>query len=263
MTVSLADIPADSFSVKRAVLFARLSAIAYEREIERALKEFRKLGCRDCEYYNRDDSQAWLLEFDTFRVLVFRGTEKDMDDIRTDLRAGFHPITDNGANVHSGFLTAFHRLSNEIGSDLIAQRSFPKPLFLTGHSLGGALALLAAEFYETCGYFPTAVYSFGTPRAGNEKFVELMDHIRKVPHFRLTNNRDVVPHVPPWFAGYRHQGENWHIDSRGNLSRRPAMVWRLLTFLRGLFGGGFSDHSINNYIARLSALTEGNPDHEQ
>ena len=64
-------------------------------------------------------------------------------------------------------------------------------MYFTGHSLGGALAILAATLIS-----PTrhgAVYTFGAPRVANYKFFFGL----KMPIFRVVNSADIVPRVPP------------------------------------------------------------------
>ena len=65
------------------------------------------------------------------------------------------------------------------------------PLFITGHSLGGALALLATKLVapDVTG----ACYTFGAPRVANYEYFRLL----KTPVYRIVNSSDVVPRVPP------------------------------------------------------------------
>ncbi len=74
-------------------------------------------------------------------VLAFRGTEKDSRDIKTDLNLRFYSA--NGAKVHTGFQQAFRRVAPAINEALTSLGAFK--LYITGHSLGGALALVAAR----------------------------------------------------------------------------------------------------------------------
>ena len=71
------------------------------------------------------------------------------------------------------------------------EQGAPLPLFITGHSLGGALALLATRLIapDVTG----ACYTFGAPRIGNYEFFRFI----KTPVYRVVNSADVVPRVPP------------------------------------------------------------------
>ncbi|KAG6467329.1 phospholipase A1-Ibeta2, chloroplastic-like [Zingiber officinale] len=95
---------------------------------------------------------------------------------------------------------------------------------MAGHSLGAALAVLAAE--EVAQRVPTppptAVFSFGGPRVGNRAFAERVE-ARGVKVLRAVNSRDVVPRVPPegGGAGYAHVGKELRLDSRTSPYLRP------------------------------------------
>ena len=67
----------------------------------------------------------------------------------------------------------------------------PLPLFITGHSLGGALALLATKLVAR--NVDGACYTFGAPRVGNYEYFRFI----KTPVFRIVNSSDIVPRVPP------------------------------------------------------------------
>ena len=95
-------------------------------------------------------------------------------------------------NVHPGFA----QLLDEVWDDLYeAVRSLDKhrPVWLTGHSRGGALAVLTANRMRQSGLNPSAVYTFGCPRVGDIRFAESV----KTPHFRFANVGDLIPKLPP------------------------------------------------------------------
>jgi triacylglycerol lipase len=75
-----------------------------------------------------------------------------------------------------------------------------RQLWLTGHSLGGALAMLAAnELFSRAerGAAPIAgVYTFGQPRVGNAGFRDAYDTLLKGRTFRIVHGDDVVPRIP-------------------------------------------------------------------
>jgi len=95
-------------------------------------------------------------------------------------------------------------------------------LFITGHSLGGALAQLLS--YELAAYgeigekdpfpLPIRVVSFASPRVGNKKgFAQAYQALEKagrVRHLRVTNQGDAVPECFPSF-GYAQTGVNVHL----------------------------------------------------
>ena len=75
---------------------------------------------------------------------------------------------------------------------------------ITGHSLGGAMAALAAVGFVSYENIPVSrVYTFGQPRTGNQAFSDFVRNI--VPNFyRITNNQDLVVHSPPRWTGFYH-----------------------------------------------------------
>ena len=110
-----------------------------------------------------------------------RGVETD-----TQLTAEDWP---QGGLVHEGFQEALDDVWAEIETVLDGGLDGGTPVFYTGHSLGGALATLAASRRP-----PRAVYTYGAPRVGDRDFVATLED---VPFFRVVNNRDVVTRLPP------------------------------------------------------------------
>ena len=125
-------------------------------------------------------------------VLAFRGTQQ-VKDWMTNLDAATTQVCSSGGevlgNVHRGFNDAFLSVRAQIGPLLEGDEDLP--LFITGHSLGGALATLATWYLN--GDSLAACYTFGAPRVGD---TGLMDRFR-TPVYRLVNGVDPVPFVPP------------------------------------------------------------------
>ena len=137
-----------------------------------------------------------------YLVLAFRGTEKKVSDWLTDVRCT--PTVDGQSKVHTGFFEAFEtetdssgRTALQIvkallaGPDANGNNGEPLPLFITGHSLGGALALVATR--RLAPDVDGACYTFGAPRVGNYEYFRPI----KTPVFRVVNSSDIVPRVPP------------------------------------------------------------------
>ncbi|KAK2993356.1 hypothetical protein RJ640_007623 [Escallonia rubra] len=158
-------------------------------------------------------------------VIAFRGTEQvRWKDLRTDLMlvpAGLNPERIGGdfkqeVQVHTGFLSAYDSVRTRIFS-LIKQAigyiddgadSLSKwHIYVTGHSLGGALAtLLALELsssqFSKRGAVSVTMYNFGSPRVGNKNFAEVYNEKVK-DSWRVVNHRDIIPTVPR-LMGYCH-----------------------------------------------------------
>lgn len=158
-------------------------------------------------------------------VVAFRGTEQTQwKDLITDLMlvpAGLNPERIGGdfkqeVQVHSGFLSAYDSVRTRIISliklaigyiDDLAEPPFKWHVYVTGHSLGGALAtLLALELSSSQlamhGAVSVTMYNFGSPRVGNKKFAEYYNEKVK-DSWRVVNHRDIIPTVPR-LMGYCH-----------------------------------------------------------
>lgn len=137
-----------------------------------------------------------------FIVVAFRGTEDKVSDWLTDASA--KPTEIGDCKIHTGFYTSFHlnkgedektiyeRVNDILSSkDAIDTEGKALPVFFTGHSLGGALALMATKAFDKS--INGACYTFGAPRIANYEFFDGI----KTPVFRIVNSSDVVPRVPP------------------------------------------------------------------
>jgi triacylglycerol lipase len=213
--------------------------------------------------FNRDDTQAFLaVNPKQFAVLAFRGTT-DLADWVTNLRAALAPLPGvPGIRVHAGFLSAFECCRREILEAVDTHVPPTLGLYITGHSLGGALAQIASAALDRDNL--AACYTFGSPRVGAAGF----DRQVKCPHYRVVNNWDLVPGVPtPWFTGYRHTGDprlltpNAHAlealrRDRNGLARFAVDVVDLIVGLVARRLLVIDDHMIWNYRTQLSAIAE-------
>ena len=147
-------------------------------------------------------------------VVAFRGTEQKISDWLTDAKAApiVFPIPQQKSvkqkkrvkKVHTGFHEALMEETDENGKtalqrvkDILETKEAkdgngePLPIFITGHSLGGALALLTTK--QTASNVNGACYTFGGPRVANYEYFEGI----KTPVYRVVNSSDIVPRVPP------------------------------------------------------------------
>ncbi|KIL59894.1 hypothetical protein M378DRAFT_26795 [Amanita muscaria Koide BX008] len=118
--------------------------------------------------------------------------------------------------VHSGFLFDWNTVALEVitilKQQLHSHRSYS--LVTVGHSLGGALATLAAITLKL--KFPeqkVRTYSYGSPRVGNAAFAEFVNRHLGKDAFRVVHTNDGVPTIMPTSLGYHHHGvEYWQVD---------------------------------------------------
>jgi Lipase (class 3) len=213
-------------------------------------------GFRLVKVFNKD--QAFLaVREGYFAVLTFRGT-KAKELLDTDLNLRLVPLPGvSGVKVHCGFLDIFSRCKSEI--EVAVNESVPSRLgfYITGHSLGGALAQFAAAALNRDNL--AACYTFGSPRVGTAGFDEQV----KCPHYRVINNWDLVPGLPlALFRGYRHNGDPRLLTHKASFALRrdryasflyniAAIVLVTLRTRKLLIN---DDHMIWNYRKRLEEI---------
>ncbi|PGS56302.1 lipase family protein [Bacillus sp. AFS041924] len=140
---------------------------------------------------------GYIIENDESVIIVFRGTISDLDwlaDLKID--QDLFPYVMNGGNVHSGFLSIYQSC-REMLLVIVKEKALSKKIFITGHSLGGSLAMLLGYEIAMTGICNPNVYSFGSPKVGNTKFKENYDE--NIRHsLRFVNLYDMVPLSPPF-----------------------------------------------------------------
>ncbi|KAI9294426.1 alpha/beta-hydrolase [Neoconidiobolus thromboides FSU 785] len=111
-------------------------------------------------------------------------------------------------HVHGGFLDALHALQNSFNPQLekLLNAHPEYKLIVTGHSLGGAIANLAAiEIRDkfNLSWDNIELYTYGQPRVGSKEFAEWFD-TQTLTVARVVNKRDIVPHNPARATLYHH-----------------------------------------------------------
>ena len=161
-------------------------------------------------------------------VVSFRGTE-NVQDWMTNLQYSMAPAdsllpaaNESAARVHRGFRDAFVSVKDQIDRYLPCVGGLP--VFITGHSLGGALATLGTAHLS--GWGLAACYTFGAPRVGNRAFIRSW----RTPVYRVVNPGDSVPHVPTLLRGYRHAGDRRRLR-RTSPSDKVREIWNGLVRL--------------------------------
>lgn len=180
-------------------------------------------------------TQAMLVEhLDAPRhaVLVFRGTEQSIKDFITDIEGSLTRLDSKKIDVHSGFARALDSVWNEIAAE-ISQLDIP--IYYTGHSLGAALATLAAARHA-----PHTLYTFGSPRVGNQAFI---DTLSALAIFRIVDDQDIITTLPPEALGYRNLGKVVLLQAT---KTSPALLDRLRNPPKR-----WADHAPINYVDRI------------
>ena len=150
-------------------------------------------------------------EIDDGLVVAFRGTlPLDLHSIPTlrdwlgDFQAEPIAVAGFPGAVHSGFFSALSVLATGIVDELKRQQAgatAARPLFVTGHSKGGAVAALAAWSLQRAGVKPARVVTFAGAKPGDADFRAAYE-AAGIDHVRYEYNNDIVPHLPLSNGGF-------------------------------------------------------------
>lgn len=141
-------------------------------------------------------------------IVSFRGTDSDsLKNWIVDLRFFKTDTTflHDGTKVASGFAGAWQKLRPGIFTavlGLVLDLPFYQ-VWITGHSLGGALSSLCALDLAVTQNLPINIFNFGSPRVGNLNFFADFAYF-VLSSYRMTNQKDIVPHLPLEDFGFHH-----------------------------------------------------------
>ena len=251
-----------SFSPGNAIIQAWLSHAVYVSDAMRRRQLLAAVSMQEVDHFSTGELH-WSLVSPVAAAdvlfVAFRGT--------SDLRHWIFNLNTiltkwpEGGKVHGGFSKAFHRLADPLMAAL--ERRQPEQLWFSGHSLGGALALLASTVHPV-----TGVYTFGCPRPGNPGFVHVA---QRTPVYRIVCDQDIVTTIPYEMEflndfAYKHVGTPVHartehpvvVDDEADLPR-PRKSWRqLLDAILECHRVGdplpaLLDHAPSGYVKALQA----------
>jgi hypothetical protein len=246
-----------AFSERTAELMAKLALLAYESDPEK-LSQLLKAGQFTLlASYDQDGSQAFLALADDFAVIAFRGTDSYADwktnlmseAVLVDTRLG-------SVEIHKGFMKAYNRIGAQVLEDVNRLVPDTKGLYLTGHSLGGAMAQIASTQLERDNL--AACYTFGAPRVGDHSF----DRLVVCPHYRIVNGWDLVTTLPPpILTPYHHAGDTRRLSRLGKpMTRRDRSTFlkvfhTIVGLIYFVFGNPrlLADHRMEAYIDKIKA----------
>ncbi|HET6374623.1 MAG TPA: lipase family protein [Methylocella sp.] len=272
-----AELPAlrAAYSDRTAALMAHLAAFAYDSSLEAGPapavpEKLALLGFTSFWPFHSGltDGWAYIAQCPDLIVLSFRGT-KSVKNWATNFHVGLaRPEgTPEELRVHEGFYRAFKMLADgEAGlsrklGEIKREAGSTVPVYITGHSLGGALAQIASAVLGDDQV--AACYTFGSPRVGNSHF----DLWVKVPSYRIVNHADIVPQVPlrlPPFFPYRHSGDPRYLPEPvsgsafryepGSLARLWQLAQGVAQWLKARSILGVADHAIREYSRKLDSI---------
>lgn len=167
---------------------------------------------------------GFLLESDEDSILVFRGTQRTAEwlgNVYAVQQDYLHPTTgEKLGRIHTGFRRITNSIIEPIPQDVIQQINPNKPCYVSGHSLGAALAtIIALDLALAVPALQPQIqlYAYASPRVGDPDFVR--SYARILPNsFRITNLADPIPMMPPTKlrAEFVHVGEEWSFISQSS-----------------------------------------------
>lgn len=173
---------------------ADISEIAYQPPHE-AEKSYRELGFPTVMPVVQGSMIGYIITGEDVTVVVFRGT--DFTEVSDWLANLGRSATDTPhGQVHKGFYDAYQSMKSQVNA-ILKERNTTH-LWVTGHSLGGALALVCAyDLEEVEQRQLNGVITFGQPMVARQKFADHIDTLLVGRYARFVNRDDIVPKVPP------------------------------------------------------------------
>ncbi|MEM9376404.1 MAG: S8 family serine peptidase [Pseudomonadota bacterium] len=276
----------DGFSWEVSLSLAYAAQLAYQTKSVVEDVAIKSWDFSEVLFFDQDETQGFVAQDDDLAVISFRGSKGVVDWIRNmNVLRAERPY----GEVHSGFLTAFQNVRSEISNACERAFSQEKKVWLTGHSLGGAVALIAAAELAADPRI-SGVQTFGQPRAGDTEFKSFINERLGERYFRFVNDDDLVTKIPPLMV---HAGQLVHFGSDGQIrtissesegepdddamtvEAFEALKQQLTEFgelgssaarvseeleldhsVEGLIPG-VKDHSMDRYISRVRQYTSG------
>lgn len=213
MTLSLInDAKVGSPRAENAIFLAKAAELAY-LSADTGPAGFKQELSLSATFFSADNTQVYLCHNDDHIVVVFRGSQSptSIDGLKDWLLTNAVNLlvlpegrigTDFaaagvGAKFHRGFMNALAEIWEPLFPELEAQmRAKERPLWVAGHSLGGAIALLAAWRFERAFLQVRQVFTYGAPMIGNAAAIEAINRTFAGRIFRYVNARDLVPRLP-------------------------------------------------------------------
>ncbi len=258
----------ESFDIEQAIVYAKLADLAFSSK-ETIQKDIRRYGF---EYFKeisneKTDVGLYIAEGHRSILICFKGSRSeknffsDVNLLFTEYpqvrRILFKP------KVHSGFLSAYESIKNDVYSAIDELRRITGKILPTieivGYSLGAAIGgLLSFDMIQD--RKETVHFTgFAVPRFGNRWFVRRYNSIVK-NSWVIQNDKDIVGHLPPKALGYRHVNKIVLIDGSNRLIFSPNAFEKLGSTLESSIKlvelESLNEHLLSTYVSRLEAIKQ-------
>lgn len=284
----------DQFSWDKAYVAAVFAALAYEELAQFELKKSKRAKIIPCDSYQAHVSRwettqrrASVQELDTnirIEVIVrsqiiitvsrltkvifvsLRGTTLSFSDFKADLdvrKVKYQSGFGESVRLHRGFFDAVLECFDEVVERLkTTNKDLNVPVYVTGHSLGGAMAAILHARLDEADFHPfrhrprhrispaTSCYTFGMPRYGDTSAKAVLPQ-----PYHIYNELDAIPTLPPKLLGFADSAnerclnaipEIALVKSKGDLALRKGKG--IATVL------GVSDHRMERYLERTNGM---------
>ena len=294
---SIDDWETDSFNWQKAFVSAAFAAIAYEEIPQFELRKSKRAKLVPCDRFQAhisrwemEQHRATLRDLDANNIQIevivrarvvitisrlrrvifvsFRGTTISFSDFKADLdirKVRYQSGSGESARLHRGFFDAVLECFDEVVDRLRVINNDPHvPVYVTGHSLGGAMAAIFHARLEEADFHPfhhrrrnrippaTSCYTFGMPRYGDISAKSALPQ-----PYHTFNELDAIPTLPPKLLGFA--------DSANErcLNAIPAVIpiinkgdWALRSGKGIATVLGISDHRMEQYVERTNAMRQ-------
>ncbi len=192
------DPTAVGFSMNTASFLVSVVEVAGQNDEARIREELTSVGFLSSQLIKDTVLHCVFAEHDSYVVLAFRGSTT-MQDWLTDLKFTQSKTKKTGlpGRVHRGFFNALNQGWPAIAALLQQAETDGKSIWITGHSLGGGLAQVAALRASVEGIGVAGIYTFASPKVGDAAFAKAYEIAHRGRSFRVVNANDLVPHVAP------------------------------------------------------------------
>lgn len=214
----------NKFELVNAAWCADASLLVYVKDVKFVQDNLGKAGLTgECEGFDKPGVQYFIAYNNDFALVSFRGTEvSEKEDLWADAEWNLTEAKE-GKNVligkvHAGFQKTLDLVWDRLVERLKKLNGTQRTVWFTGHSLGAALATLAADRWTTT----QGLYTFGCPRVGDQDFKNDF----YVHAYRFVHQNDIVTRVPPPPL-YSHIGNVYYIDSEDEIDDSPSTFNRL------------------------------------
>jgi hypothetical protein len=267
-------VPGAGFNLKTARAMAWMSQLAYETRFPDKIKhiatgwelgDVRVLQQPAKSTLPLSNTHAVLATAKDAMIIAFAGTDPlDLLNWISDFYLGRVD-----ADVHQGFEDAADAVWPDVSAAIERCMNDGRALFIAGHSLGAAIALVIADrAHHKKALEHAEVYVFGSPRVGRDDFVSRYNAVFGSTTYRFVHGRDIVPTVPPSELGFHHVGRLLECDSGQKFDQTrlrndvdsdepqsgDEFFSGIAVQLRGLFSGPLSLSSRTDALGVLSQL---------